>query len=69
VVPFTAAVETFRGAVDGQQIADYARELLIAFGWLMLAFALASRAYRFTDERGSGARSRFLVPLGARPAR
>ena len=51
VVPFAAVVETFRGAVDGQPITDYARQLLVALGWLTLAFALAARAYRFTDER------------------
>jgi ABC-2 type transport system permease protein len=51
VVPFTAAVETFRGAAAGQAITDYGRELLIALGWLALAFALASRAYQFSDER------------------
>jgi ABC-2 type transport system permease protein len=51
VVPFTAAVETFRGAAAGQPITDYGRELLIALGWLALAFALASRAYQFSDER------------------
>jgi hypothetical protein len=48
VIPFTAVVEAFRGAVDGQPITDYARQLLIALAWLALAFALA---YRFTDER------------------
>ncbi|MGH3093034.1 MAG: ABC transporter permease [Gaiellaceae bacterium] len=51
VIPFTAVVEAFRGAVDGHPITDYARQILIGFGWLALAFALASRAYRFTDER------------------
>ena len=54
VVPFASAVEAFRGVVDGQPIDDYASRVLIAFGWLGLAFALASLAYRFTDERRPG---------------
>jgi ABC-2 type transport system permease protein len=51
VIPFTAVVEAFRGAVDGHPITEYGRQVLIGLGWLALAFALASRAYRFTDER------------------
>jgi ABC-2 type transport system permease protein len=50
VVPFTALVEMFRGVLDGAAITGFARQIAIALGWLALAFALAVRAYRFTDR-------------------
>lgn len=56
LIPFTAVIEAFRGAVEGNPITDYSRQLIIALGWLALAFALAARAYHFTDERRTRAR-------------
>ena len=56
LIPFTAPVQAFRDAVAGQPITDHGRLVLISLAWLALAFALASRAYRFTDERRSRAR-------------
>ena len=55
-VPFAAQIEAFRGAVDGQPVTDYARQVGIALGWLALAFVLATRTYRF-GERESGLKS------------
>lgn len=62
VIPFTAVVEAFRGVVAGQPITEYGRQVLVAFAWLAFAFALASRAYHFTDER----RTRARLKLGFR---
>lgn len=59
LIPFAAVVEAFRGAIDGQPIGNYARQILIALGWLALAFALATRLYSFTDEPHARAKSGF----------
>lgn len=72
VIPFTAVVEAFRGVVDGHPITEYGGQLLIALGWLGLAFALASRLYSFSDEPPRRAEVRFTSWLHAalgRPAR
>jgi hypothetical protein len=37
-------------------VSDYVRQIVNALGWLALAFALAVRAYGFTDERRSRVR-------------
>jgi ABC-2 type transport system permease protein len=50
VIPFAAVVEAFRGVVDGHPITDHGRQILIALGWLALAFWLAARSYRFGEE-------------------
>lgn len=50
-VPFTSIIEAVRGiALTGASIAAYGTEILVGLGWLGLAFALAVRFYRFTDE-------------------
>lgn len=59
LIPFAAVVEAFRGVVDGHPITDYARQILIALGWLGLAFALASHTYSFDDEPRARVKSRF----------
>jgi ABC-2 type transport system permease protein len=50
VVPFAAVIEAFRGVVAGAPITDFGSEILAALAWLGVAFALASRAYRFVER-------------------
>ncbi|MGH2812112.1 MAG: ABC transporter permease [Actinomycetota bacterium] len=50
-IPHTALIEIIRGiALSGDAITGYGHELLIGIAWLTGAFAVAARAYRFTDE-------------------
>ena len=50
-IPHTALIEIIRGiALSGDAITGYGHDLLIGATWLAVAFAVAARAYRFTDE-------------------
>lgn len=50
-IPFAAPIKAIRGIVlDGTGITAYGTEVLIGIGWLLIAFALAARGYRFTDD-------------------
>ncbi len=52
VIPYAALIEAFRGvAVTGSGITAYGWQLGVGLVWLLAAFALAARVYRFTDER------------------
>lgn len=50
-VPFASSIQAIRGiALDGNSITAYGLEVAVGVGWLLVAFALAAKAYRFTDE-------------------
>lgn len=50
-VPFAAPIQAIRGiALDGVGITMYGVQALIGVGWLLVAFALAAKAYRFDRE-------------------
>ena len=50
-IPHTALIEVIRGiALSGDAITGYGHDLLIGAAWLAVAFVVAARAYRFTDE-------------------
>lgn len=50
-VPFTAPITAIRGiALTGTNITGYGTEVLIGLGWLVIAFSLAAKTYRFTRE-------------------
>lgn len=50
-IPFASLIEAIRGiALTGASVTTYGQQLLIATGWLAIAFALAIRAYRFDEE-------------------
>lgn len=47
-IPFTSPNKAIRGiALEGTGITAYGTEVLIDIGWLVLAFAVAAKAYRF----------------------
>lgn len=51
MVPFAAPITAIRGIIlDGTSITGYRTEVLIGLGWLLVAFALAARGYRFQRE-------------------
>lgn len=50
-VPFASPIKAIRSMIlDGTSITAYGTEVLIGVGWLLLAFALAARGYRFNRE-------------------
>jgi ABC-2 type transport system permease protein len=50
-IPFTSLIEAIRGiALTGASITAYGQQVLIAAGWLAIAFTLAVKAYRFARE-------------------
>lgn len=50
-VPFAAPIKAIRRIIlDGTSITAYGTEALIGLGWLLIAFALAAKAYRFDRE-------------------
>jgi ABC-type multidrug transport system permease subunit len=50
-IPQTALIEAVRGiALTGAGITHYGTQVLIGAGWLVVALAVAARAYRFTEE-------------------
>jgi ABC-2 type transport system permease protein len=50
-IPHASLIEAIRGIVlTGENITSYGQQVVIGAAWLALAFAVAARAYRFTDE-------------------
>jgi ABC-2 type transport system permease protein len=50
-VPHTALIEAIRGiALNGASVTQFGSQVLIGAAWLAVAFAVATLAYRFTDE-------------------
>lgn len=50
-VPHTAVIEAIRGiTLNGDAITVHGRQILIGVAWLVVAFAAAAFAYRFTEE-------------------
>lgn len=49
-IPFAAPIEAIRGiALEGVGITTYVPEVLIGAAWVVMAFGLATRAYRFQE--------------------
>lgn len=52
VVPYAALIEAIRGiALTGANITAYGPQVAVGLAWLVAAFVVAARAYRFADER------------------
>lgn len=50
-IPFTSPIKAIRGIVlEGTGITAYGTEVLVGIGWLLVAFALAAKAYRLNHE-------------------
>lgn len=50
-VPFTSSIKAIRGIVlDGTSITAYGTETAIGIAWLLIAFALATKGYKFNRE-------------------
>ncbi len=50
-VPYTALLEAIRGiALTGQGVTAYGQRVLVGLIWLVVAFTIATIAYRFSDE-------------------
>lgn len=51
-LPYAALIEAFRGiALTGASVTAYTPQVAIGIAWLVAAFAVATRVYRFTDDR------------------
>lgn len=50
-VPYASLVEAARGiALTGASITAYSSQMAIGLAWLLVTFALAAGAYRFTED-------------------
>lgn len=50
-IPFTSSIKAIRGIIlDGTSITAYGAEVLIGIGWLLVAFALATKGYKLNRE-------------------